>query len=537
MAERIFRQAITDFPTDARPWNLLGKLLHQYGHKRDALPLLQKAAALSRQPAHQFDLGSLLVDLKDYAGAGECFRVILKQQPKHLAARYHLGHTLYLAGRLDEAEAAFRRAIKDHPDQAANIYSALGIVLHSQERTAEAIEAMQKAVVLRPDHIDGHVNLAEALRQQGRIDEAVAEFREAIALAPHRGSLWHQLADSVRYTDARDPDILAMKATLDQPAINDQDRMYLAFALAKAYDDCREADLAFPLMELANRLKRATFGYDPERDRQMFESIRSRFTAELFAHPPKSPPATTIRPVFIVGMPRSGTSLVEQILSCHPRVRARGERHDLQWSIERVLRASGLDEKATLGTIPPEVLQTIASAYLDGMNADENRPWLTNKLPFNFLYIGWIRLLFPDAPIIHCRRDPLDTCLSIYQRLFPSLDGFAYDQAELGRYYRAYADLMQHWETIFPGRIYAVEYESLVANQERETRSLLDYCGLDWDDSCLNFHEKRRIVSTASFEQVRRPLYADSVRRADAYRTHLGTLFEKLGPIARNDSR
>ncbi|MBI1195060.1 MAG: tetratricopeptide repeat protein [Gammaproteobacteria bacterium] len=537
MAERIFRQVIVESPADPRAWNLLGKLLHQYGHSKDALPLLRKAAAISRQAAHQFDLGSLLVELKDYAGACECFRTILKQQPKHLASRYHLGHTLYLAGRLAEAEAAFRRAIKDHPDQAANIYSALGVVLHSQERTDDAIAAMQKAVALRPDYLDGHVNLAEALRQQGRIDEAVAEFRKAIALAPQRGSLWHQLADSVRYADPEDPDIAAMKAALEHPGINDHDRMYLAFALAKAYDDCREADLAFPFMELANRLKRTTFGYDPERDRRMFDSIKTRFTAELFAQPPKSPPATAIRPVFIVGMPRSGTSLVEQILSCHPKVQARGERHDLQWSIERVLRESGLDEKNTLATIPTEVLQKIASAYLDGMGADENRPWLTNKLPFNFLYIGWVRLLFPDAPIVHCRRDPLDTCLSIYQRLFPSLDGFAYDQAELGRYYRAYTDLMQHWETIFPGRIYEVEYESLVANQKPETRRLLDYCGLDWDDSCLNFHEKRRIVSTASFEQVRRPLYSDSVRRADAYRRHLGTLLENLGPIARNDSR
>jgi len=540
LAERIYRQAITDAPTDPRPWSELGKLLHRHGHLQAALPMLQKAAALSRQPVHCFDLGRLLVDLKDYKAACDCFRAILKQQPKHLAARYHLCHTLYLAGHLDEAEAAFRRAIKDHPEQAVEVHSALGIVLHSQARTDEAIDSMQAAVNLRPDAIDSRVNLAEALRQQGRIDEAVAQFRESIARAPYSGSLWYKLADSIKFADPECADIAAMKAALDrsdQAGAGDQDRMYLAFALAKACDDCGLADLAFPMMVLANRLKRETFGYDPEQDRRMFASIKTRFTAELFAHPPQARADSPIRPVFIVGMPRSGTSLVEQILSCHPKVHACGERHELQWSIERVLQDSGIDDKTTLATLPTEVLQSIADTYLKHMGADADRPWLTNKLPFNFLYIGWIQLLFPNAVIVHCRRDPVYTCLSIYQRLFPSLDGFAYDLAELGRYYRSYEDLMQHWETIFSERILDVNYETLVAHQEQETRRLLAHCGLDWDPSCLSFHENRRIVSTASFEQVRRPLYADSIRRSDPYRKHLGTLLENLGPIDRNAPR
>ncbi len=535
LAERIYRKTIAEFPSEPRAWHLLGKLLHQHGHLKDALPMLQEAATLSRQPAHRFDLGRLLVDMGDHAGACNCFEDILKQQPRDLAARYHLGHTLYLAGKLNEAETAFRRAIKDHPAQAADIYSALGIVLHSQERTEEAIDAMRQAVKLRPNYLDGHVNLAEALRQQGHIPEAISQYREAIALAPHVGSLWHKLADSRRFTSPEDADIQSMTAALDRSGTSDQDRMYLAFALGKAFDDCGLADLAFPLMTLANRIKRAAFTYDPENDRRMFASIKARFTAELFAQRRQPSEHSQTRPVFIVGMPRSGTSLVEQILSCHPKVQSCGERHELQWSIEHVLSAAKFDDETTLATLPADVLHSIATRYLARMDADSDRPWLTNKLPFNFLYIGWIQLLFPEAVVIHCRRDPLDTSLSIYQRLFPSLDGFAYDLAELGQYYRDYEDLMQYWERVLPEKIMTIDYEDLVTDQEAQTRHLLTHCGLDWDPSCLRFHEKRRIVSTASFEQVRRPLYTDSVHRADRYRKHLGTLLENLGPIDRND--
>jgi len=537
VAEQRYRDCMAATPGDPRTWNLLGKLLHRQGRLKEAMPALRQAATLSRQPAHRFDLGCLLVDLGDHAGACDCFRDMLKQQPRHLAARYHLAHTLYLAGKLKESEAAFRRAIKDHPEQAADIYSALGVVLHSQERTGEALDAMRQAVKLRPDYLDGHVNLAEALRQQGHITEAVSQYREAIALAPHVGSLWHKLADSRRFSDPEDADIQAMKAAIKRPDAGDQDRMYLAFALAKAYDNCEQPDLAIPFMAQANRIKRASFAYDPEQDRRMFASIKARFTTDLFAHPPRPSVHSPIRPVFIIGMPRSGTSLVEQILSCHPKVQACGERHDLQQSIEQALRTSGVDDKTTLATLPADVAQSIATRYLTRMGADPERPWLTNKLPFNFLYIGWIQLLFPDAYVIHCRRDSLDTCLSIYQRLFPSLDGFAYDLAELGQYYRDYEDLMWHWEHVLPGRIITIHYEDLVAHQEAQTRCLLAHCGLDWDDDCLRFHERRRIVSTASFEQVRQPLYSDSVRRSEPYRIHLGTLLENLGPIDRNNPR
>jgi tetratricopeptide (TPR) repeat protein len=398
-------------------------------------------------------------------------------------------------------------------------------------RHEEALACYRRAIELHPDYAFAYTNLGVTLHQLGREEEAKTAFEKAVALAPEVIEFHYNMADSKRFA-ADDPQLAQLERLAEsQKARPAEDQIKLHFVLAKAYDDLGQHRRAFEQLSQGNALMRRQVAYDEAGSQRFFERVRSVFTAELLAakaclgHP-------SAAPVFIVGMPRSGTTLVEQILAAHPRVFAAGELNNLSNAVA-ALRAP--DGRAIAY---PELAQSIdrmqlfelGAAYLAGLPAPLPLPdRITDKMPGNFTMIGLIRMALPNAHIIHVRRDPLDTCFSIYSKLFVAGQAYSYDLGELGRYYRDYQRLMAHWNAVLPpGAMLEVRYEDLVGDFESQARRLVEHCGLEWDQRCLAFHEAVRPIRTASFTQVRQPIYTSSIGRSRPYREMLGPLVKAL---------
>ncbi len=310
-----------------------------------------------------------------------------------------------------------------------------------------------------------------------------------------------------------------MEQLYANPCLSGLDRLNLAFCLGKAYLDIEDGDLAFSYFATGGQIKRKMVDYDPADDEQRFALIKATFSAEAMKQF-GSTGVTSDRSIFVFGMPRSGTTLIEQILASHPLVRGLGETNHLP----NIVSAPGFLDG--LSSLKPEHFHQVGGHYLDLASA--NVPptvRFVDKMPSNFHHAGLIALSMPGAKMIHSRRDPLDTCLSCYTTLFAKGHQYTYNLEELGQYYRQYLSLMEHWRQALPeGVLLEVDYESLVANPEPEVRRVLDFCHLPWDDACLRFYETRRRVTTASLAQVRQPIYLSSVGRAKKFRPWLGQL-------------
>jgi hypothetical protein len=334
-----------------------------------------------------------------------------------------------------------------------------------------------------------------------------------------------------------DPDLEALRALADRASERGgpvEERLNLEFTLGKAYMDIGEAELAFAHLNAGARLKRSTFDYDVHDDEAQFAEIARILDAEqLNAERVGGGGDPSEKPVFIVGLPRSGTTLVEQILASHPRVHGAGELTTLEaLLIERLGPAlSPLARVQGFASLTPGDLAALGGAYARTTAAmAPGSLRVTDKMPSNFRLLGLIRLMLPNARIIHCRRDPLDTGLSCYATLFTRGQPFTYDLREFGLYHRAYERLMAHWRGLLPPeRFLEVRYENVTGDLEGQARRLIDFCGLAWDDACLAFHQTRRPVRTASVDQVRRPLYRSSVARWKLYEAQLAPLLETLG--------
>jgi hypothetical protein len=370
------------------------------------------------------------------------------------------------------------------------------------------------------------------LRTVGRQAEAVSAYREGLRLKPDFAELWWSLSNlkTWRFEPA---DVAAMESLLATPGLPDEPAAQLCFALGKAYEDARDFDRAFGCFGRGNALRRAREHYDPVQTEQIGERIRATFTPELFARLDGAGHVGAA-PIFIVGMPRSGSTLVEQILASHPAVEATFELPQAG----RLVRF--IDRQRPGGEGYPEAVPGLSAGQLAelGRRYDEETrrfrtgaPRFTDKMPNNFATIGLLRLALPGARFINTLRHPLDTCLSCYKQLFARGQSFTYDLLELGEYYLEYQRMMDHWHRVLPGLVLDVRYEDVVAGLEGEVRRILEFCGLPWDDACLRFHETGRAIRSASSEQVRRPIYSDAVGFWNNYAGHLAPLIETLGPL------
>lgn len=561
-AEAIYRGLLTVDATHADAYHNLGLLILERGKPGLALPYLLYSTHLkSDRPEAYNTVGNTWRALGKREEAEAAFRRATTLNPNYAQAWFNLGNILAETGRNTEAEKAFRSAIAARRDY-AEAYLNLGNVLRSQNRHKEGLDLLQKLVKIAPNYDLAHnnlgntyrdldqlekaeasyrratevnpgyavawLNLGTVLNHLGRKADSVTALRRAIELAPRFGEPYMHLATTMKVPlDA--PVVAAMKLYFDEPSVSAVDKMYLAFALGRVMDDNGQHDAAFKYFREGNRLKRASVSFDLAAEQAMVERIATRFNKERLAKPPRSKVADET-PIFIVGMMRSGSTLMEQILASHPQVVGADE---LQWMPEIAFgfkSPSGLPFPDWIASASESELTAMGQLYIDRLRArfGAGPRFITDKLPGNFLFIGLISLILPKAKIIHTVRDPYDTCLSIYTTLFATLHHYAYDMKELGQFYKVYERLMKHWESVLPGKIYQQRYEDLVSNPESSVRKVLDYCGLPFDPKCLEFYNTERRVRTASSQQVREALHARSVGRWRNYEKHLGewkTLF------------
>lgn len=539
-AVEAYRRALVVNPADAAAHYNLGCALQQMGRGEEAVRAYRQALALKpNDPDAWANLGAALLALARPGEAVAAARRRTELEPTSAEAFGALAAALLAAGLADPAVQAARCAVQLQPgDAGAHIH--LGNALLERGGLEAAVAAYRRAVSLAPDDAPGWVNLAIGLQEAGDAAGAAAAVARALAVDPGSAAAWAVRA-GLKTFQAGDPDLAALSSLLaDGDARPLDDRVDLEFTFGKALMDAGEIDAAFAHLAAGNRLHRAGLGYDVRDDVAQFAEIARALGGEnlglqdLAGRAGRGVPSDL--PVFIVGMPRSGTTLVEQILASHPDVFGAGELPVLEGILmERLgVPLSPTARARRLAGLSPEDLQAMGGAYVARVSAlSPGSRRVIDKMPSNFRLAGLIHLILPNARIIHCRRDPVDTCLSCYTRKFSRGQDFAYDLGELGTYYRAYEDLMAHWrQRLPPDRFMEVAYEAVVDDLEGQARRLIAFCGLDWDDACLAFHQTSRQVRTASVNQVRQPLYRGSVARWKAFEAHLGPLLEALNSRA-----
>ncbi len=524
-AERLYRQTLAADPRHADSLHLLGVLAGQSGRPDQAVELIGRAIAIdSKVAAFHFNLGNTLQESGRRDEAVASYQRAIALEPDDAETHFNLGIALKELGRLDEAVASLGRAAAIRPDY-AEAHFHLGYGLEQQGRLEQAVACYRQAIAVRPDYADAYCNLGNALIYCGRADEVQQAFAAALRLAPRNGRFHWSVVESRRVA-AGDPQIAAMEALAADPGLPEDDRMQLHFALGKALDDAGDPARAFEHMLQGNALKRARISYDEGAALAWLQRIAAVFSMDL-RRLPEGIGDPSSRPVFIVGMPRSGTSLIEQVLASHPQAFGAGECR----AMPRVAAGLAAPFPDAVPGMTVGQLQQVGAAYLAEIGERaRDAVRVVDKMPGNFALVGLIHLVLPNARIVHAVRDPVDTCLSCFSKLFAEGQPFAYDLAELGRYWRGYQALMRHWHAVLPpGVMIDLRYEDLVSDFEGQVRRLLDHCRLDWDPACLEFHRTRRVVSTASTAQVRMPLYASSVGRWQAYgRQRLQPLLDAL---------
>jgi tetratricopeptide (TPR) repeat protein len=465
-------------------------------------------------------LGALCVAAGEPAAAEPHCRRALAARPGDADAAYNLGLALQAQNSPDEAAAAYERALEANP-RLAEAWNNLGALHRDRGRHAEAAAAFARAAALSPDNLDARANLGLCQRELGEAKAAKETFAALLARAPDHAPARQDFAQLHRFSEG-DPELVALEAHLAR-AGESADRERLLFALGKAMDDLgRHAEAAEAWRE-ANARRRAALGHDAAEDAALFARIRAVWDAP--PAPLDAAPARP-RPIFVLGMPRSGTTLVEQILASHPQVAACGELPLLTDAAAPLLDP---EPPAAPG---PDALRRVRETYLAGLAPlAGDRPVATDKMPLNFRWIGAILTALPEAAVIHVDRDPRAVAFSLFRHRFAS-DGnrYAYDADDIRRYLSLHDDLMAFWETRFPGRIHRLSYKGLIEDQEAVTRGLLAACGLPWHSACLDFHRTERAIATASGQQVRRALYRGSDAAWRAYAAHLPELFEGLAP-------
>ncbi len=531
------------------------KLVNQGRHSRGAALLAQSISLDSNKAATHHDLGVALLALGRIDEAGEAFAAAVRLDPHLASAQHNLGFALDSVGRAEQAMAAYEAAVRLKPDLPAaqarlgDLYRLSGRrseaaaafraasqagaasswariceanALDAEGATHEAIAALRQIANDDPTNAQAHVYLGRMLAQSGESAEAAAHLERAAALAPEMTIAWYGVATNRKFTTADQPLIGRMNASLARPNLTPSQRQVVHFALGKAHDDIGDFRTAIRHFDAANKIRARYASFNGSAMAQSVDRLIAG-TPPGFASPVVGSADAT--PILIVGMPRSGTTLVEQILSSHAEVAAGGE---LQFWTARDTATDNLSAIAGDG------LGEVATEYLNVLRTiSPTAARVTDKMPFNFGLLGAIHRIFPRANLIHCRRHPIDTCLSIYTTSFESGLDFVADRRSLVAFYRQYQRLMAHWrEVLPPERLIEVDYEALVTDPEPHTRRLVAACGLEWDDACLSPHQNRRQVMTASLWQARQPIYKSSVERWRRYEPWLGELRE-LDPEAK----
>ncbi|MDD5247610.1 MAG: tetratricopeptide repeat protein [Rhodocyclaceae bacterium] len=529
-----YRQALAAQPDYLEALSNLGAVLVEDDRAEEAAHFLERALQLRADyPEALCNLGLVRFKMDRTDEAAALLQRSLQLKPGYPEALVGLARVRHDQDQLEAAEALLRQAVAAAPGM-ADAYCQLGTTCTELGKAEEAEAAYRQALAIDPALADALNGLGNLRLEAGAMDEAEALLREAIAAAPDNvGARFHLVqAKKVKPGDDNLAALEALATGID--AMSADKRLSLHYALGKAYDDLKDFARAFPHFLEGARIKRSKLHYDAEADAARTQRIADVVDADYLARLQGGGAASDV-PVFVLGMPRSGTTLTEQIIASHPEVFGAGELADLMAIVQQPPVAGGnfLAYPENLAPLGRERLSAWGADYVARLvrRAPTARR-ITDKMPANYLALGLIPLMLPQARIVHVKRNPVDTCLSCFTRLFNRHQDATYDLAELGRHYASYARLMQHWRAVLPGRFLEVQYEDIVADMEGQARRLIDFCGLEWDDACLAFHKTKRSIRTASVTQVRQPIYASSVERWRHYEAFLGPLLDALGEFA-----
>jgi tetratricopeptide (TPR) repeat protein len=530
-----FEKAVDIRPDSPETRNNFGNALARLNRLNESILQYEKALEVSRHNAEPYlrgcyNLGVSLQALNRHEEAISYYVRAIAIKPDYAEAYNGLGDALMNCERAAEALGYYEKLAAIRPDL-AEAHNNLGVSLHALNRESEAITHFTKALAIRSNYADAHGNLGLALESIGRIEEATTAYEKAIEHAPTIARFYRWLFHCKKAV-AGDRQLAAMFELAQHVAsLPRGEQIELHFALGKAYADLKQYEMSFRHLLEGNALKRQELAYDEAETLFMFDRIRAVFSPELIASKAgRGDPSA--EPIFILGMPRSGSTLIEQILASHPRVFGAGELNDFGRTVRSLSVQLGghLQFLEQVKTLSDEDLLRLGNRYVCRIrNMAPNADRVTDKAPSNFRFAGLIHLALPNARIIHARRDPIDTCVSCFSTLFSRGQSFAYDLSELGRYYRAYERLMDHWRATLPeGVMLEVSYEELVADFEEQARRIVAHCGLAWHEACLAFYKTQRPVKSASAPQVYQPLYTTSVGNGRWYGNLLQPLLDAL---------
>jgi tetratricopeptide (TPR) repeat protein len=524
-AYREYHAVLTEMPEHPQALHYLGLVAQQTGHSDQAIDLIQRSIKIEPNDPRAYNhLGQILYQQGKMTQARDCFEKALAVDPKHVDSLNSLANITAKLGDLDQAIVLYKQALALDPRAINSLYN-LANTLRERNSAGEAIEYYQRALTIDPQHVSSHHNLGVLLEQQGRFAEAITHYQAVFKIKPdHSKSLANLIA--IRSYQPDEGVVAAAERYLEKSSLDDQDLIKLHHGLGKHYDRLQHYDRAFSHFKNAKTLVRNRSGtFDENQVVAYFDRLIATFSAEYFRQLAPCP-VDSSRLVFIVGMPRSGTTLTEQILASHPSIFGAGELQGIP-DITRSLRPHY--PECTLQWQLPQ-RREVAERYLKiiAALAPESALRVTDKLPVNFTHLGLIASLFPQARVIHCRRDPLDVALSCFIELFQLPKDFTTDLKTIGQYFLQYHRLMTHWQKVLPLAIHEQRYEELIANPETGSRALVAHCGLPWNYSCLNFQTTERVVKTPSRWQVRQPIYARSVGRWRNYASHFADLQQLL---------
>ncbi|MFM5917541.1 MAG: sulfotransferase [Novosphingobium sp.] len=491
-AERLLRAQLNEFPFDVAAIRLFAELAGRIGRYKDSENLLRRALELA---------------------------------PSFTAARANLALVLYRQNRPEEALAELDRVIAEEPDNtgAGNLHAA---ALSRLGDFGDALAVYARVLEQAPGQPKVWMSYGHVLKTVGKLEEGVAAYRRALEIAPTLGEVWWSLANlkTVKFSD---DDIAAMEAALASPRLADEDRFHLDFALGKAFEDRKKAGPAFAHYAAGNALRRSQIDYDSAKTTDTVDRVIATFTAEFLAER-NGQGCDAPDPIFVVGMPRAGSTLIEQILSSHSAVEGTSELQD----IPALVRQNRPYPRA-LASLDPAALLTLGEDYLRRTRVQRKtgRPFFIDKLPNNWLNVLFIHLILPNARIIDARRHPLSCGFSNFKQHYARGQGFSYSLDDMGRYYSDYVKLMTHVDRVLPGRVHRVIYERMVDDTDAEVRALLDYCGLPFENACLEFYRTERAVRTPSSEQVRQPIFREGTEAWKMFDEFLGPLRGALGEV------
>lgn len=497
-AEPVLRAHLKNDPLDVAAIRLMAQLAARLGRYKDSEALLRRALDLA---------------------------------PNFTVARSNLAGILYRQNRFEEAVVTLNDVLAEESDHIASRNlkaAALGRI----GDYGEALALYEELTRRFPTNAKIWMSMGHLLKTVGRQEECIAAYRHALEVEPKLGEVWWSLANlkTVKFDDA---DMAAMQAALATSGLSDEDRFHLDFALGKAFDDAREPERAFAHYAAANALRKQSLDYEPQVITDHVNKIIARFTPGFLAeHAGQGHLASDA--IFILGMPRAGSTLLEQILSSHSAIEGTMELPDMPAIAMREGKGGGpagwVDAVAAM---TPEQLSELGAEFIERTRIQRktDKSLFIDKLPNNWIYAGLIHLIMPNAKIIDARRHPMDCCFSNFRQHFAKGQAFSYDLGDMGHYYKDYVRLMAHFDSVLPGRMHRVIHEALVENPEEQVRSLLDYLGLPFEDACLNFHQNTRAVRTASSEQVRRPINRDGMDQWKSYDQFLLRLRSALGRV------